>query len=116
LSAITVAEIEAGIAKLRRAGSERRVEALQEWFARILDLYAERILAFDLPAARVAGSLADAAATGGHQPGFADIVTASTSISRQLGLTLNLRHFGPLGVEVLNPFEVYERGLPVQRE
>ena len=61
LSAITAAEIEASIAKLFRTGATRRAEALRMWFDRIVAVYPDRVLSFDLAAARVAGALGDAA-------------------------------------------------------
>jgi predicted nucleic acid-binding protein len=106
LSTITAAEIEAGIAKLRRTGSTRRADALRGWFDRILALYADRVLPFDVAAARVAGALGDAAQAVGRHPGFADVAIAAIAKPRELVvLTLNRRHFDPLGVEVLNPFD-----------
>ena len=72
LSAITAAEIEAGIAKLFRTGSARRADALCVWFDRILAVYADRVLSFDLAAAKIAGALGDAAQAAGRHPGFAD--------------------------------------------
>ena len=106
LSAITAAEIEAGVSKLRRTSSERRAEELREWFERILSIYADRVLPFDLSAARVAGALGDAAQADGRHPGFADVAIAAIAKSRGLViLTLNLRHFDPLGVAALNPFD-----------
>ena len=71
----------------------------------MLSLYADRELGFDLPAARIAGALGDAARAGGRHPGFADVAIAAIAKSRGLIiLTFNLRHFDPLGVETLNPF------------
>jgi predicted nucleic acid-binding protein len=106
LSAITAAEIEAGIAKLRRTGSARRADALRGWFDRILALYADRVVSFNVAAARVAGALSDAAQAAGRHPGFADIAIAAIAKSRELVvLTLNRRHFDPLGIAVLNPFD-----------
>jgi predicted nucleic acid-binding protein len=106
LSAITAAEIEAGIAKLRRTGSGQRAERLQNWFEGILGFYADRVLPFDLGAARIAGVLSDAAQADGRHPGFADVAIAAIAKSRELViLTLNLRHFAPLGVGTFNPFE-----------
>ena len=94
LSAITAAEIEAGISKLRRTGSGRRADELHGWFELILSFYADRVLPFDLVAARVAGALGDAAHAGGRHPGFADVAIAAIAKSRMLViLTLNLRHF-----------------------
>jgi predicted nucleic acid-binding protein len=76
LSAITAAEIEAGISKLRRTGSARRADELRTWFERMLSFYSDRVLPFDLGAARIAGSLGDAAQADGRHPGFADIAIA----------------------------------------
>jgi toxin FitB len=105
LSTISAAEIEAGIAKLRRTGASRRADHLRHWFDRILDDYADRILPFDLGAAKIAGALGDAALAAGRHPGFADVAIAAIAKSRGLVIvTLNLRHFEPLGVETLNPF------------
>jgi hypothetical protein len=105
LSVITAAEIEAGISKLHRTGSGRKADALRDWFERILRFYADRVLPFDLAAARIAGALDGIAQAEGRHPGFADIAIAAIATSGQLViLTLNLRHFDPLGVETLNPF------------
>ena len=105
LSAITAAEIEAGIAKLFRTGATRRADALRVWFDRILAFYADRVVPFDLAAARIAGVLGDAAQTVGRHPGFADVAIAAIAKAHELVLvTFNQRHFDPLGVEVFNPF------------
>jgi predicted nucleic acid-binding protein len=106
LSTISAAEVEAGVAKLRRTGSPQRADNLRQWFDRIIDDYADRLLPFDLAAARIAGALGDAAQASGRHPGFADVAIAAIAKSRELViLTLNLRHFEPLGIEVLNPFD-----------
>jgi predicted nucleic acid-binding protein len=105
VSAITAAEIEAGIAKLFRVGATRRAEALHVWFERILAVYADRVLSFDLAAARVAGTLGDAAQAAGRHPGFADVAIAAIAKARGLVVvTMNQRHFDPLGVEAFDPF------------
>ncbi|HMD64542.1 MAG TPA: hypothetical protein VKF83_11305 [Stellaceae bacterium] len=71
----------------------------------MLSFYADRVLPFDLGAARIAGRLSDAAQADGRHPGFADVAIAAIAKSRELViLTLNLRHFDPLGVDALNPF------------
>jgi toxin FitB len=106
LSTISAAEIEGGIAKLRRTGSGRRADNLRQWFDRILSDYADRLLPFDLAAARIAGVLGDRAQADGRHPGFADVAIAAIAKSRELVIvTLNLRHFEPLGVDTLNPFD-----------
>lgn len=105
LSAVTVAEIEDGIAKSRREGAGRKAEGLAAWLEALLHLYGDRVLAFDAATARIAGALSDRARGQGHAPGFADIAIAATA--QRHGLTLlsrNLRHFAPLGVPALDPF------------
>lgn len=105
LSAVTVAEIEDGIAKLRREGAARRSADLTAWLETVLHLYSDRILAFDAPTARIAGTMADRARGRSHAPGFADIIIAATAQRHALTiLSRNLRHFEPLGVLVLDPF------------
>ena len=103
ISAVSVAEIEGGIAKLRRQGPRRRADALTAWLDPLLHRYAERVLPFDLRAARIAGSLADRARSQGQTPGFADVVIAATAKLRGFTiLTRNPRHFEPLGIAFLD--------------
>ena len=110
LSIVTIAEIEDGIAKLRREKATRRSRDLAHWLDAVLHLYGDRILGVDVPTARIAGRLSDRARGQGHSPGFADIVIAATA--RQHGLTLlsrNAKDFVPLGVPVLDPFSKLPR-------
>ena len=105
LSAVTVAEISDGIAKMRRTRSRSRAASLQDWLELVLHLYADRVLPFDVAAARVAGALTDRARAAGHAPGFADIAIAATAMNSDLTvLTRNLRHFQPLGIPAHDPF------------
>lgn len=104
LSVVTIAEVEDGIAKLRREKATRRSEDLAHWLEALLHLYGDRILKFDTPVARLAGELSVRARGQGHAAGFADIIIAATA--RQHALTVlsrNVRHFEPLGVPVLDP-------------
>ncbi len=106
LSTITVAEIADGIAKARREGSGRKAASLTGWLETLLHLYGNRVLPFDVAAARVAGTLSDRARSKGRSPGFADVAIAATAAAHGLTvLTANLRHFTPLGVWAHNPFE-----------
>jgi toxin FitB len=105
MSTVSIAEIEAGVARLRRQGAKRRAGALNAWLDTLLHLYAERILPFEVRAARIAGALADRAQSLGQAPGLADVVIAATAKLRGLTiLTRNTRHFAPLGVPFLDPF------------
>ena len=105
ISAVTIAEVEDGIAKTRREGATRKSADLAEWLETILHLYGDRILAFDAATARIAGAMTDRARGQGHAPGFADIIIAATA--QHHGLTIlsrNHRHIEPLGVAVIDPF------------
>jgi predicted nucleic acid-binding protein len=102
LSVITVAELEDGIAKSRRLGAR----LLSEWLETLLHLYGSRILPIDPETARRVGVLADLARGLGQAPGLADLAIAATAQKNGFTiLTRNLRHFGPLGVAALDPFE-----------
>ena len=106
LSVVTVAEIEDGIAKARRERAKRKAADLASWIEVLLHLYGDRVLPFDIAAARIAGELSDLARGKGLAPGFADIVIGATARSHQLIiLTRNIRHFEPLGLSSLNPFQ-----------
>jgi predicted nucleic acid-binding protein len=106
LSAVTIAEIADGIAKAKREGAKRKASDLSAWLRTVLHLYGNRVLPFDSATAEIAGALADLARGRGHAPGFADIAIAATA--RQHNLTIlsrNERHFAPMDVAVLDPFQ-----------
>lgn len=105
LSAVTVTEIEDGIANLRREGATRRSADLAAWWRAVLHLYGECILPLDTATAQLAGALSDRARGRGQAPGLADLIIAATAQRRGLTiLSRNLKHFAPLGVPVLDPF------------
>jgi predicted nucleic acid-binding protein len=105
LSAVTVTEIEDGIAKLRREGARRKSADLAAWLEAALHLYGDRVLAFDVATARIAGAISGRARGQGQMPGFADIMIAATARHHRLTiLSRNLRHFEPFGVAVIDPF------------
>jgi toxin FitB len=111
LSAVTVAEIADGIAKARREGATRKASGLSAWLRALLHLYGDRVLPFDAPTAEIAGALSDLARGRGHSPGFADVAIAATA--RRHGLTIltrNGRHFAPMDVAVVDPFENLSSG------
>ena len=105
LSVVTIAEIEAGIAKASREKARRKAARLADWLETVLHLYSDRVLPIDIAVARIAGGLSDLARSLGQTPGFADIAIAATAKVHELTiLTRNLRHFAPLGVAAQDPF------------
>jgi predicted nucleic acid-binding protein len=107
LSVVTAAEVAAGIAKAEREGSGAKARSLAEWWQAIEHFYGQKVLPFDLRCAHLAGGMLDRARA--HRPGFEDIAIAATAQAHGLTvLTRNLRHFAPLGVSALDPFQ----GLP----
>ncbi|MNE14543.1 Toxin FitB [compost metagenome] len=104
LSAITIAEIEAGIARTVRIGAATKAQSLRRWLAAVEHFYAGRILPFGVEEARHAGLILDRARA--HDPGFEDIAIAATAAAHGLTvLTANERHFEPLGVALANPLK-----------
>jgi predicted nucleic acid-binding protein len=109
LSAVTIAEIEQGICKLRRAGGEMRADRLSHWLDSLLDAESTQILALDGKVGRVAGGLSDRAIAAGRHPGFPDVAIAATAIAHDMILvTRNGKHFEPLDVAFIDPRD----GLP----
>lgn len=106
LSAVTVAEIADGIAKAKREGARRKASDLMAWLRTVLHLYGDRVLAFDAATAEIAGALSDLARSRGHSPGFADTAIAATARRHDLIiLSRNERHFAPLEIAVIDPFQ-----------
>jgi len=106
LSVVTVAEIEAGIAFATHRDAHRKAGLLTEWLEAVIDLYGGRVLPMGIHVARTAGRLSGDARAAGLAPGFADIAIAATAVYHGLTvLTRNLRHFEPLGVAALDPFQ-----------
>lgn len=100
ISVVTIGEIERGIA-LQRSKAPQFAQSLAEWLDRVLALYADRILPFELRSAQRWGRLnADL----GHQN--ADLLIAATALEQGLTVvTRNVAHFEPTGVPTLNPFQ-----------
>jgi hypothetical protein len=101
LSVVSVGEIERGIAAMQRDRDPAFAERLANWLERLLAVHGERVLPFDLAAARRWGELS---ARIGH--GGADLQIAATALACGLTVaTRNTAHFAPTGVAVVNPFE-----------
>ena len=99
VSVVSIGEIERGIAK-QRTTNPNFAGALAAWLDKVLALYGERILPFDLQMARRWGQLS--AALGNDS---ADLMIAATALERGLTVvTRNVSDFEPTGVAVVNPF------------
>ncbi|HEY1362388.1 MAG TPA: type II toxin-antitoxin system VapC family toxin [Xanthobacteraceae bacterium] len=99
VSVITIGEIERGIAR-QRSADPGFAAALAAWLDRLLSVYGERIVPFDLQMARRWGRLS--AALGNES---ADLMIAASALERGLTVvTRNAAHFEPTGVSTLDPF------------
>ncbi len=103
LSVVTLAEIEAGIEKLRKLAAPHQQTfslELQAWLAALELTYAPRILPITTPIAKTFGRLS---AQLGNQS--MDLLIAATALHHNLVVvTRNNSDFSPTGVQVLNPF------------
>jgi predicted nucleic acid-binding protein len=99
VSVISIGEIERGIAR-QRTTDPAFAAALAAWLDRVLALYGERSLPFELKTARRWGLLS--AAIGNDS---ADLMIAATALEHGLTVvTRNVSDFEPTGVATLNPF------------
>jgi predicted nucleic acid-binding protein len=100
IAATTVAEIERGVAALERSDTEQGV-VLRRWFSeRVQPAFADRILPFDLAAARVLATYR----VPEHAPLDDALIAAVAQANELVVATRNTKHFEPLGVQLLNPW------------
>ena len=106
VSVFTIAEIERGVIAKERADAVQG-EVLRRWLEdNVLPAFADRVLSFDLAAARVLAAY--------RVPEHAPLDDAlSASVAQAAGMTVvtrNTRHFEPLGVACLDPWEALPAG------
>ncbi len=101
VAAMTVAEIERGVIAKERSDAEQGT-VLRRWFEEnVLPTFAGRVLAFDLSAARILAGYR----VPEHAP-LDDALIAAVAQSAEMAVaTRNTRHFEPLGVACVNPWE-----------
>lgn len=104
LSAITILEIELGIARLSRR-DHRQAAPLQAWFEDdLLPVFADRILPIDVAVARRAALM--------HVPDprpERDALIAATAVVHDLTVvTRNVKDFEPLDVAIIDPWQYPE--------
>jgi predicted nucleic acid-binding protein len=99
LSVVSIGEIERGIAR-QRTIDPGFAAALAEWLDRVVILYGERVVPFDLRAAQRWGALS---ATLGNES--VDLMIAASALENGFTVvTRNVSDFEPTGVAVLDPF------------
>jgi len=83
----------------------KRKQAFLEGYDRLILAQRDRIVPFDLEAARRYGSVLAFQERAGRNPGTADTQIASMALSRRMALaTRNVKHFEGLGVELIDPW------------
>jgi hypothetical protein len=103
LSVVTIAEIDAGILKLRRERKNARAAELAALVEAILTDFGDRVLAIDIETARNLALLGERSY---RSPiGLADLLIAATAVRHGLVLlTRNMSELGRLGVGARDPF------------
>jgi predicted nucleic acid-binding protein len=101
VAAMTIAELERGVIMKEREDPDQG-SVLREWFdQRVLPAFADRVLPFDLSAARVLATFRVP-----ERAPLDDGLIAAIAHSRQMTVvTRNTKHFEPLGVSCLDPWE-----------
>lgn len=101
VTATTVAEIERGVIAKERSDPEQGT-ILRRWFdERVLPTFADRVLPFDLRAARTL-----AVYRAPERAPFDDALIAAIAQAAEMTVaTRNTKHFEPLGVRCLNPWD-----------
>lgn len=101
VSAFTIAEIERGVIAKERSDAEQGA-LLRRWFEEnVLPTFADRVLPFDLSAARILATYRVP-----EHALFDDALIAAVAESAAMTIaTRNTKHFEPLGVPCLNPWD-----------
>lgn len=103
ITSITADEVLSGVEKMP---SGRRRAELEAGVEELLDTYAERVLDFDLPAARIHARMWAARRSAGRPLPLADGMIASLCRREEASLaTRNVRDFEGLGIRLVNPWE-----------
>jgi hypothetical protein len=101
VTATTVAEIERGVVAKERSDPAQGA-TLRQWFDQhVLPTFAHRVLPFDLPAARILATYR----VPEHAPFDDALIAAVAQAAEMIVATRNTKHFEPLGVRCLNPWD-----------
>ncbi|KGN33856.1 twitching motility protein PilT [Knoellia sinensis KCTC 19936] len=100
VAATTIAEIERGVVAKERSDAVQGA-VLRRWFeGNVLPAFADRVLSFDLAAAR----LLAAYRVPEHAPFDDALIAAIAEAAEMTVVTRNVKHFTPLGVACLDPW------------
>lgn len=100
LSVITVGELRRGAALIRHRGDALQARRLERWLQSILTDFAGNILDVDVDIAQVWGRLCAPRA----ENALDKLIAATALIHSLTVVTRNGKHFGAIGVPLLNPF------------
>lgn len=101
VSAFTIAEIERGVIGKERSDAEQGA-VLRRWLdENVLPAFAGRVLPFDLSAARILAAYR----VPEHAPYDDALIAAVAQAAGMTVATRNTKHFEPLGVPCLNPWD-----------
>lgn len=101
----TIAEIERGVVAKERADAAQG-GVLRRWLEeRVLPAFADRVLPFDLPAARILATFR----VPEHAPLDDALIAAIAQAAEMTVVTRNTKHFEPLGAYCHNPWSQAER-------
>jgi toxin FitB len=102
VAAMSIAEIERGVVAKERSDPAQG-EVLRRWFEdRVLPAFADRVLAFDLPAARILATYR----VPERAPLDDALIAAVAESAEMVVVTRNIRHFKPFGVRCINPWKL----------
>jgi predicted nucleic acid-binding protein len=102
VAATSIAEIERGVTAKQRSDPAQG-EVLRRWFEdRVLLAFADRVLAFDLPAARTLATYR----VSERAPLDDALIAAVAESTDMIVVTRNIRHFKTFGVRCVNPWKL----------
>lgn len=101
VTATSISEIERGVIAKERSDAAQG-DVLRRWFEeRMLPAFTGRVLSFDLAAARILAAYR----VPEHAPLDDALIAAVAQSAGMTVVTRNIRHFEPLGVACLNPWD-----------
>ncbi|WP_370615155.1 hypothetical protein [Mumia sp. Pv 4-285] len=101
MAATTIAEIERGILAKERSDPAQG-DVLRRWFdEHVRPAFADRVLPFDLSAARVLATYR----VPGHAPLDDALIAAIAQAAEMTIVSRTSQHFEPLGVRCINPWD-----------